>query len=328
MIFERGWFIRKMNKYAPRGYTFVILDDEGRIAMHATDITGDQEPRGPFVSNISFDMLDSLYGGLMTRRNRKIHQACTVADYMFAYDIARPQMFAPDAKTATEQESKYEIYRSIARDHAHRSGKPLGLFMRKNALLIQGLQDSNVPLPAMLATRLNQYVNKCTWYAIEKVMSSMPICDMKYYQDLYRQKMSFLGIEYGQTFGKKFGLIDVDKIAFEKRHKDLTVEIERLMYDVLPRQEKALSTKKNKRPDDTSAHEKLQTQLENTNNRIAELSQERDSVAPREPRRPARYALSNVFYKSGNATRPEFSKNSIVQFMQMAFLQETKQRKK
>ncbi len=328
MIFERGWFLRKMNKYAPRGYTFVALDVDGRIAMRATDITGEQSPRGPFVSNISFEMLDYVYGGLITRRTSKISQACTAGEYLFAYDIARPQMFAPDAKTAEEQDGKYEIYRSIAREHAHVYRKPWGIFMRKNALLIQALQDSNAQLPAMLATRLNQYINKCTWHAVEKVLSSMPICDMKYYQELYRQKMASLGIESRHAFEKNFGLQDVDNIAFEKRYKDLTIEIEKLTYDVLPKQEKALNTKKKKFPDDTSAHEKMQTQVDSTNKRIAELTQERASVAPREPYRPARAALANVFYKDGNAIRPEFSKNSIVQFMQMVMLQETKQRKK
>ena len=320
MIFEKGWFLRKMNKYAPSGYTFVALGKEGRIAMRATDITGDQEPRGPFVSNMSFEMLDCVYGGLLTRRNSHIRQSDTPSDYLMAYDIARPQTFAPDAKTAQEQDSKYEMYRAIARAHIHTPNRPCAPFMRKNALLIQGMQDGNLPLPSALSERLNNYVNKCTWYAIEKVLSSMPIGDMKYYQNLYREKMAELDITYGQ----KFGMLNADKIANAKRHHELTIDIEHLTYDVLPKQQKSLSAKQSKFPEDVAAHEKLRAQINDTNSRIRELSQERDSVAPKEPYRPAREALRDVFYKDGSAIRPEFSKHGFIQFLQMIKIRENK----
>lgn len=319
MIFEKGWFLHKMNKYAPRGYTFVADGDDGRIAMRSHEIMGKQMPSGPFVSSFSFDLLDTLYGGLMTRRSGKICQAATAGEYIMSYDITR----AIPAEDNEEANAKYEIYRSIVYQHAHICHRPHPILMQKNAILLQGMQDANVSLPGFLANRMQKYVNNCTWYAIDRVLSSMPICDLKYYQEQYRQTMASLGIEYGKTSG----IQDVDKIAFKKRNEQLTIMIEDLTYDVLPKQERSLQRTISKE----SAQDKiqaLQKQVTTTKNKIAQMSAERASLEPAHEYMPARDLLANEFYKNGRPVVPQMSKNALIQMLQLAMMRKTNAKQK
>ncbi len=315
MIFEKGWFLHKMNKFAPRGYKFVADGPDGRIAMRSSEFMGNNSPSGPFVSCFSFDMLDNVYGGLMTRRSSHISQGQAPSEYMFSYNLARP--------LNVPSEEKYEIYRSTISRYLHTYYRPHPFLVRKNAILIQGLQDSNAYLPEYLNTRLNNYVNKCTWYAIERVFSSMPICDMKYYQEQYRNRMQELGIEHG----KRFGALDVEKFSRDKRYENLTVKIEELKYDILPRQERSLA-RAIQRDSTPEKQQQLQSQIEKTQSMLSDLTAEQRGLEPSMPDSPAKQILAGVFYADGASVIPKISSNKTMQMLQLLMMRETKNKKK
>lgn len=311
MIFEKGWFLHKMNKFAPRGYKFISIGDDGRIAMYASDFMGDKVPTGPFLSNLSFDLLDSVYGGLMTRRSSHLHQGALPADYIYSYELARPKDVPAD--------EKYEIYCSIAIRYMHAYVRPRPILIRKNAILIQGLQDSNACLPEHLNSRLHEYVNKCTWYAIERVFSSMPICDMKYYQEQYRNKMQELGIKYGE----RFGALDIEKLSRNNRYENLTIKIEELKYDILPRQEKSLA-RAIQRDIAPEKQQQLQSQIEKTQSMLSELTAEQRGLEPKLSVSRAKQIMSGVFYADGVSVIPKISSNKAIQMLQLLMMRETK----
>lgn len=313
MIFEKKWFLYKMNKFAPKGYKFVQTGPDGQIAMFAEQFMGTQDAKGPFVSCFSFDLLDTVYGGLMLRRSAKINQAYTLGDYIYPTEISRAPHFAPDQETADAQDGKYEIYKTVVSQHIGEHGKPLAFFMKKNAVLMQALQDANQPLPEYLAKRMNNYVNKSTWYAISRVFSQMPICDMKYYQNLFREKMNELGIE------DKNDTTPVNKIIMERRFNALAGEIERLVYDVLPKQEKSLQRAKEKEQTPEKI-QSLQDQVNNTNEKLAELKRTQQEILPEINKQPAREILSDQFWHKGKPTVPTISKNPVMQMIQMALM--------
>lgn len=323
MIFEKGWFLHKMNKHAPKGYKFMAVGNEGRIAMYSKEIMGQQTPRGPFVSCFSFDLLDTVYGGLMTKRYDKINQANAPIEYLMAYQTVKLPTFAQSQEIADQQAAQYEIYRTIVHQHIHILQKPAPILIRKNAIFVQGLQDINKPLPGFLADRLQKYVNKSVWYAIEKVLASMPICDMKYYQQQYHNKTQELGIEYG----KKLKIVDVDRIAFEKRYDDLVIKIENLTYDVLPRQEKSLARamEKEQTPEKLNT---LQKQVDATKVKIAKMVAERDSLAPQDIEQPAREMLPGLFFDKKQPVIPKIASSEVGQLLQLMLTQEVNKKTK
>ena len=211
------------------------------------------------------------------------------------------------------KDGKYEIYKTVVSQHIGEHGKPLAFFMKKNAVLMQALQDANQPLPEYLAKRMNNYVNKSTWYAISRVFSQMPICDMKYYQNLFREKMNELGIE------DKNDTTPVNKIIMERRFNALAGEIERLVYDVLPKQEKSLQRAKEKEQTPEKI-QSLQDQVNNTNEKLAELKRTQQEILPEINKQPAREILSDQFWHKGKPTVPTISKNPVMQMIQMALM--------
>lgn len=271
MIFEKGWFLRKMSKYAPKGFKFVACGKDGRIALYSKEIMGKQEPAAPFISCFSFDMLDMLYGGLMVRSYERINQASPAAAYMDMPEITKRPMFAPDQQTWENMEASYNVYRSIVERYKTMYGKPHALFMYNNALVLQGLQESGKIFPKLLSDRQYDYVNKCVWYAICRVFASMPICDLKRYQELYRQKSAEMGIEYG----KQSDIVDFYKEIERRRIQDIKREIDCLMYDVLPKQQKALETKIQKNPENTVQIKRQEQLIKKTNAEIARLNAEK-----------------------------------------------------
>ncbi len=317
MIFEKKWFLYKMNKFAPRGYQFVSCGQNGQIAMRSNYFMGNQDAKGPFVSCFSFELLDDVYGGLMLNRNTKINQAYYPAEYIFPTKISRRPHFAPDQETADTQDGKYEIYRTVIKQYINSHGKPWGLMMDKNAILIQAMQDANQQLPQYLAMRLNRYVNKSTWYAITRVFSSMPICDMKHYQNLFREKMNELGLD------EKRDKAPVNKIILERRFDALAIEIDRLTYDVLPKQEKSLQRAKEKE----QTPEKIQglsDQLGQTYEKLEDLKSEQQNLLPEINKQPAREILRDQFWDKEKPKVPSLSQNPALQFMQMALMRQHK----
>lgn len=311
MIFEQGWLLHKMNKYAPRGYKFVAIGPDGRIAMSAPYFMGKKSPSGPFVSCFSIDLLDSVYGGLLTRRSARLSQGLPLYEYMYSYDLGRPQNVPAD--------EKYEIYRSVVAQHINAYCRPQSVLIRKNAILIHGLQAKNAYLPEYLSNRLNNYVNKSTWYAIERVFASMPICDMKFYQEQYRTKMSELGIVYGEHFGG----LDVEKISNEKLYSDLTKQIEDLRYGTLPRQEKSLARAiANQKP--AERQQQLQNQIDKTKSTLAELVRQQNALRPEKPECPAHHILPDVFFGGTTTVIPKISQNKFLQMAQLLFMRTAK----
>lgn len=148
VIFEKGWFLHKMNKHAPRGYKFVAIGDDGRIAMYAPEFMGNRSPMGPFLSCFSFDLLDHVYGGLMTRRSSHMSQGALPIDYIYSYELTRPQNVSPDAK--------YEIYRSVAAQHML-----LGVFFDHGTPVIPKLPRNKVmQMLQLLCMRETKLKNK------------------------------------------------------------------------------------------------------------------------------------------------------------------------
>ena len=82
MVFESGWFLRQMNKFAPHGFEFKTVDNTKRIALYSREIMGNQTPRGPFISEFSFDLLDCLFSGMLTKSATIINPAERASAYL------------------------------------------------------------------------------------------------------------------------------------------------------------------------------------------------------------------------------------------------------
>ncbi len=317
MIFERKWFLRKMNKYAPKGYRFVMNGANGQIGMYAKDFMGNQEAKGPFVSYFSFDLLDCVYGGLLTRRSSKIDQATSLSTYIYPSELARAPHFAPDQETSDIQDGKYEIYRSVVMQRLRTPGKTLPLMMKKNAVFIQAMQDANQPLPRFLADRLHKYVNQSVWHAIEHVFSSMPICDIKFYQNLFSEKMQELGID-----GKN-ETVNVAKKILENQYNTMAIEIDRLTYDVLPKQEKALqrATDKEQTPEKIQT---LQAQIDASREKLNEQIMAQSKLLPQINYQPARMILKDQFYDKEKPVVPKIPATPALQMLKLATMRKHK----
>lgn len=324
MIFEKGWFLRKMNKYAPRGYKFVATENDGRIAMQSSQIMGDQMPQGPFISNVSFELLDMVYGGLLTKRGGLINQGTALGEYMLSFDTARLPMKPTDDKDAEFLNSKYQSYQAIAREHNIRLTHMRPIMIHKNALLIQGLMDAKSTLPRYLAERLNKYVNDCVWRTIEKVFNNILICDIKYYQDEYRKKMQELGIEYN----KKSGIITNEENSRAKRYEQLSVKLEELEYDILPRHQKSLARAESKTPENETAQERAKERIAQAQAEIDAIKTEQETLAEPMINQPARDILYDAFHSHGQPITPQISKNPIGQFVFLMQLRERKTKAK
>lgn len=228
--FAPGFFLSLMNRYAPRGYRFVIVGDERRIALRCPEFMGNQTPSGPFVSEFSFDMLDDVYGGLMTKSAMVLNPAQTPEFYMRDYELARLDKHPITISQATANDRLHDIYLNvIQRKRAVLFALP-PLFFRKNAILIQGLMDSCMCVPKYLNNRIARYVSDCTWCAITRAMSCMSISRMRAFQDDYKEKSQELGF----TSGKKSRLTKIENAIRAKNYENTDIYISWLRYDVLP----------------------------------------------------------------------------------------------
>ena len=321
MIFEKGWFLRKMNKYAPKGFRFVARGKEGRIALYAVDVMGKQEPAGPFVSCFSFEMLDMLFGGLLTRRSANIDHGSSVADNMHDYDIAQIPIFAKTQQAAEAQYAKYRIYRSIIRPYMDiYKRKPYMAFPETNALLIQGLQDSKAFLPESLSKRMQDYVNKYVWYAIESVFASMSICNMNYYQDLYRKKMQLLKIDPHNDIS-----YDLQQQQQQiKLCKKLEQEIKKCTDVPLQWWKNAMTDAIREKADEQTINH-IQYMIDKFTAKIENLKVLLKKNTVQEPYRPARDILYDTFHdKDGGLVIPHLSKNKYMQMLQVACMNKRK----
>lgn len=234
MVFEKGWFLHKMNKYAPKGYKFVARGTEGSIALYSKQIMGKQDPVGPFISCFSFEMLDMLFGGLLTRRSKHVNYGATLADNLHNYDLVHMPIIVKTQQAADTQYSKYCMYRSIAERYmATYKTKPYMPFLDTSATLIQGLQDASAALPENLSKCMQAYVNKTVWYALQSVFASMPICDMIYYQNLYHKKIQLLQIAQKDNF-ELYKKEQQEQLLFHKQLKQKIDECAHILNNASP----------------------------------------------------------------------------------------------
>lgn len=319
MVFEKGWFLHKMNKYAPKGFKFVARGKEGRIALYSKEYMGKQDPMGPFVSCFSFEMLDMLFGGLMTRRISGVNQGSTIADYMHLHDIAQLPIFAKTQQAAESQQAKYRIYRSVAEPYmSEMRSRPRMILSDKNALLIQGMQDSKAFLPEYLTKRLQLYVNKSVWYAIESVFGSMPICDMNYYQDLYRKKMQLLKIDGSNDYALQQQQQQI------KLCKHLEQEIKKCTEVPLQWWTNAMTDAQRDHADEQTI-EHIQYMIDKFTAKIANLQYLLDKNTVSEPYRPACDILYGAFHDAnGKRVIPKISQNPVMQMLQMSRMKKCK----
>lgn len=319
MVFEKGWFLHKMNKYAPKGYRFVARGKEGRIALYSQKIMGKQDPAGPFVSCFSFEMLDMLFGGLLTRRIGGVNQGSTIADYMHMSDVAQLPIFAKTQQAAESQQAKYRIYSSVVKPYMSEfKSRPRMMLAEKNALLIQGLQDAKAFLPEYLSKRLQLYVNKSVWYAIESVFGSMPICDVNYYQDLYRKKMQLLKIDGNNDYALQQQQQQI------KLCKRLEREIKHCTDVPLRWWQNALLDAQREHADEQTI-EHIQYMIDKFTAKIANLQSLLQKNIVSEPYRPACDILYGAFHNGrGDRITPKISNNPVVQMLQMSRMQKHK----
>ncbi len=321
MSFEKGWFLHKMNQHAPAGYRFVAIGKEGRIAMFAPEFMNRDNMSGPFVSNISFDVLNGVFGGLLTKRSDKIHQGLSVLDYRDAFDIVEPDMSSLSKQEADAQRARYASYVSTVHRQRRAFWPPIAPFMYKNAVLVQGLSDSGAEIPEFLRKRLVKYVNDCVWYAVLCVFGSMSIGDMCYYQDEYRKRMQELGIVPGQ----EFGLFSAMREARTRQIMDIECKIDDLKFDALPRQKQELDSVVANRPDDTDSHDQAQTRVCETLDQIEQLSRSRDALEPKPKHQPACDILYNEFHDEvGNPIVPKLGDSALAQFVKLAMMRTEK----
>lgn len=305
MIFEPGWFIKKMNVYAPHGYKFVISGADNRIAMHSNEIMGEQEPCGPFVSCFSFELLDTVYGGMLTKHSSAIKQSSKPIEYIYDFNLTRAQNTDVD-------DNKYKIYKNVVASFFNKSSWNKQLAIHKNALVIQALQDLKKSLPDYLSKRVKRFVDVATWNAIKQVFASMPICDMRYYQELYTKKMSDLRV----SFGKQSPIVDIPKRIKAKKIEDTIIEIERLTYDVLPEQRKKLEQLTTEHKEDNTAQiEVLKSEISTNDRALCQLGYKLKNITNPTIKQPAREQMG-----WSNVDAPNLSGNSLTQMVKLILL--------
>lgn len=218
MKYNEQFFLARMNRFAPTGFKFVAVGPNRNIALYSSKIMGDVPPRGAFVSDISFDMIDDVYGHLLNH-NR-------------SHDVLGAQMVRPVRLSETEH-LKELGYMSVL----DRVDKYLllnrGPMLNKRAIVIQSMMDVNVSVPRFLNQGMRTSVEKSVWYAVKQVMGSVNATEMNALGKMYAksaEKMTGLGIVKGS---KSKTTTTQDYINAEKLKK-LTATYEYFQYDVMP----------------------------------------------------------------------------------------------
>lgn len=273
MIFESGWFLRQMNKYAPRGFEFKTVDNNRRIALYAREIMGEQSPRGPFVSEFSFDMLDCLFSGLLTKPATVINPAERATAYIGNYSMTRREEKPETLTQAAANDQMFNIFKNVFVSKRNTLFAVRPIMFRKNVILIQGMLDSRMELPKYLSERISKYVSDVTYHAITSVFSSMSIAQMKESMEKYGDKANLLGI----VPGVPSGVVRLPEFVRRKQYENTDEYIAWLQYDILP---------------DCTA-----TASEQVLSEIERLTKIRDSYAPHPKKKPAREMMPEFFYE-------------------------------
>lgn len=277
MMFESGWFLRQMNKFAPRGFEFKTVGTNKRIALYSRDIMGTQAPNGPFVSEFSFDLLDCLFGGMLTRSATVINPAERASAYMGNFTITRREENPETLTQAAANDQIFNIYKKIVMNKRNLVYPVRPFMFKKNAILIQGMMDSHMTLPAYLAKRVSKYASDATWFAIYSVFASMSIAQMKESMEQYNTKNELLGI----TPGVVSDGVRLPEFIRKRNYENTDAYIAWLKYDILP---------------DCTA-----TASEQVTSELERLTRIRDSYAPIPPKMPARDLMPEFFFEPDTA---------------------------
>ena len=229
-VFDMRFVVAYMNHFAPKGYRFVTVGNDNRIAIQSNEIMGNQKPRGAFISDISFDLIFGLYGDLL---NGKVD-----GPDENLYDRIKYQGYKKANGVTQAQFDKYvNILKSI---DTHEIGlippisfksAPKRPFMDKNAVLVQGTMDAGMEPPKYLNKRLHKIVNEIVWWTFRRVMLNIKLSKLQKLRKTYQAHLAAKAV----VPGKKFGLATQTKstVASQKQ-LELEQRLDKLIHHTLP----------------------------------------------------------------------------------------------
>lgn len=163
MSFDESFLIQTLNKFAPEGFKFVYSGKHRKFALIAKESSVDA--KGAFISDISVQMINDLFGRLLSSRKMKEVRPC--AEYTgYCFMLAKSRL----------SKSEYETYKSIL------SGieKPfMSVLIKENAALVDMLHFQKKKVPDYLNRRLHNYVNYSVWNAFQQLFSRISVGDLR-----------------------------------------------------------------------------------------------------------------------------------------------------
>ncbi|MBP3316557.1 MAG: hypothetical protein J6L70_03090 [Alphaproteobacteria bacterium] len=289
--FNQRFILNVMNRFAPKGYKFVIIGPERKIALYNAEIMGDQEPRGAFVSDISFDLVEGVYGSLFKQ------------DGTTTYDESifwRMRTFLADKpyRTTKEKHAKYiktidslSGLKMLTTEFLHNKQAPLPLFTKNNAIIVQGIMDDGKPAPEYLQKRMHDIANFIVWWTFRRAMRTVRAAKLLKHRKAYKRKMNQLKVspgtrsEYTQWRDK----IDL------KNTTHMRNRLYSLRYDMLP----------------AAVNNKDDEQIQTIKKEIGRLEKYLGSDY-KTPMKPARNLLKNTFVvKQKQKSEPNTNKPVI-----------------
>lgn len=225
--FNQRFIMNIMNRYAPKGYRFVLIGSDRRIAIESAEIMGNQKPRGAFVSDISFDMIEGVYGSLF-KNDKEAFTSDTI--------YWRMRGFIPDKPYRTTKE-KHEQYVKTLEGISRQTipyidflqSKPNTPWFRQNAIIVQGIMDSGKAAPKFLNDRLHKAVNSIVWWTFRRAMRQVKASKLVKYKNSYKKTMNRINVVPGTRSGFTMWRDDIDL----KKRTALRAHLEHLQYDVL-----------------------------------------------------------------------------------------------
>lgn len=320
--FNQRFILNAMNRFAPNGYKFVISGPERKIALYNAEIMGDQEPRGAFVSDISFDLIEGVYGSLFKPENN-----ITYEDTVFW----RMRTFLADKpyRTSKEKHAKYvktieemSGFKLLTTEFLHSKHAPLPLFTKNNAIIVQGIMDDGKPAPEYLQKRMHEIANFIVWWTFRRAMRTVRAAKLLKHRKAYKRKMNQLRVSPGTRSEYTQWRDNVDL----KNTTHMRNRLYSLRYDMLP----------------AAVNEKDNDRIVAIKKEIGRLEKH---LGPdyKTPKKPARNLLKNTFVVKQKqrpdtgtkkavieTVKRDFSKNmpAIKQFWLMATAQKKQEKTK
>ena len=230
-VFDMRFIVMRMNKFAPRGYKFVVVGKDNRIALQSTKIMGNQPPRGAFVSDISFDLIFGIYGDLL---KGKIDGPDSNL-----YDRVKYHNYEKSSGTSDEQHKRYMNILKNIRSYEIGMMPPIAMksaptrpFMNKNAILVQGTMDAGMMPPKYLNDRMHKIVNETVWWTFRRALLNMKLSRLEKLRKTYRSHLAAKAIIPGTKSGLTSQLKQTENIS--PRQKELEQRLDILTRHTLP----------------------------------------------------------------------------------------------